>query len=186
MLRKLARYAYSPLLRLLVRIAPSAAQFGLRWQPEITFRKAIAQRRRAINRLLYARSGGVVDDGPFQGMKMSDAATWGDGDLAAKLMGCYEQELHAEIEAFVQSDYRKVIVVGCAEGYYAVGLGRRILLARVIAFGAAVSEGQAICRENSQLNGLAERVLINGTCTLQTLRGLLFPMASRPFLLSNT
>lgn len=169
---KVVRRIARPMTRLLTRLAPAATRFALRWQPEGTWRMVVAERRRLVDRLLYDGGNGIVDGGPFRGMKLSDGAAWGDGHLAAKLLGCYEQELHLEIETFVQRGYDKVIVVGCAEGYYAVGLGHRMRKAQVIAFEAS-PDGQRICRENAELNGIAERLSVRGNCTVSTLNDAL-------------
>jgi hypothetical protein len=52
--------------------------------------------------------------------------SWGDGDQASKLLGLYEKELEPALETVVQSKPDAVIVVGCAEGFYALGLARLI------------------------------------------------------------
>ena len=53
--------------------------------------------------------------------------------LPPKLLGTYELELHPWLEEIIRTDYREIRVVGCAEGYYAVGLARRIPECRVLA-----------------------------------------------------
>ena len=42
---------------------------------------------------------GVVQRGPFQGLKVSSETSWGGGDIAAKVLGTYEQELFPVVEA---------------------------------------------------------------------------------------
>lgn len=77
---------------------------------------------------------GVVGSGPFSQMVILDQVSWGKGsDRAPKLLGCYEQELHAAIKDFVALRPRCVVNIGCAEGYYAVGLARRLPGSRVAA-----------------------------------------------------
>jgi len=72
--------------------------------------------------------------GPFKDMVWSSSrVSWGDGDLGSRLLGIYEQELHSIIEEIVKLEPRRIVNVGCAEGYYAVGLARRLPLTRVIA-----------------------------------------------------
>ena len=100
----------------------------------------------------------VVDSGPFARMTILDQASWGKtGDLAPKLLGCYEQELHTAIEDFIALQPSCVINIGCAEGYYAVGLARRLPGSRV----AAVDLDEvalAACDANAAANNVAERV----------------------------
>src|ERR1700686_4848787 len=83
---------------------------------------ALGMRRAELIDYLWRASAGVVQSGPFKGMRLSDQTTWGDGDLGAKILGCYEQELWPHLEGARRGAYRRVINVGCAEGYYAVGL----------------------------------------------------------------
>lgn len=73
---------------------------------------------------IVERSNGVVQWGPFRGMTILPHASWGDGDVGARLLGVYEQELHDVFDAVRAPS--TVINVGCAEGYYAVGLARRL------------------------------------------------------------
>lgn len=42
------------------------------------------------------------------------------------LVGSYESELHLQIEQLILERPQVVIDVGCAEGYYAVGLAQRL------------------------------------------------------------
>jgi hypothetical protein len=62
----------------------------------------------------------MVAAGPFRGMKYIKSAA--GSALPPKLLGSYEQELHQVIERLVARRPRLLIDVGCAEGYYAVGI----------------------------------------------------------------
>jgi hypothetical protein len=55
-------------------------------------------------------------------------------DTAAKVLGSYEQELHPAIERVLHDRFTVIVNIGCSDGYYAVGLGRRLSDARVFAF----------------------------------------------------
>jgi hypothetical protein len=65
-----------------------------------------------------------------------------------------------------------VINVGCAEGYYAVGLARLLPRATVYAFDIA-SDACAICASAARENGVAERVVVGSRCTTMDLAKLL-------------
>jgi hypothetical protein len=78
---------------------------------------------------------------------------WGDGDTAAKLMGVYEDELHNFIEAAVAQNPDAVINVGCAEGYYSIGLASRLPDATVIAVDVDV-RSSSIVKDTAQANQL--------------------------------
>ena len=79
------------------------------------------EERDAINRLVIEKTSLIVQSGPFAGMQMVDLSTRGDGDIAPKLLGTYEAELHPAITEFAARRYDAIVDVGCAEGYYSVG-----------------------------------------------------------------
>lgn len=90
-----------------------------------------------VEDVVFEATKGVVQTGPFKGMRLSREMSWGDSVLTPKLLGCYECELHAPLELAInmvgQKDGATVINVGAAEGYYSVGLARRMPRAKVYA-----------------------------------------------------
>ena len=81
------------------------------------------------------------------------------GCLIARLLGCYESELHPHIERLIAERPEAVIDIGCAEGYYAVGFARRMPWAKVHAYDTN-PRGQALCAELAKANGVSDRVVI--------------------------
>jgi precorrin-6B methylase 2 len=65
-----------------------------------------------------------------------------------------------------------VVNVGCAEGYYAVGLARLLPQAVIYAFDSD-PKAQVICRNTATLNQVTDRVMVLGTCTPPVLLSLL-------------
>src|SRR4051794_20091819 len=61
--------------------------------------------RRFVNGFIREKTGSFVLAGPFAGMRMLEEASWGDGDIAPKLLGCYEQELHPALAKAAQRRY---------------------------------------------------------------------------------
>lgn len=120
---------------------------------------------------VLAHTEGFVIDGPFAGMRLPEAASWADGDLVPKLLGAYEAELHAPIEAAIARAPDLVVNVGCAEGYYAVGLARRLPEARVHAFDIS-APAREVCALAARLNGVARRLTVEGECTAARLAEL--------------
>ena len=116
--------------------------------------------------------GAVVQDGLFAGMALPARASWGDGDMLAKLIGCYEQELNETIARAIGDDPVLVINIGAAEGYYAIGLARLLPNAAVYAFDTD-EQAQDICREATRLNGVDRRVTVGGHCSPDHLQSLL-------------
>jgi hypothetical protein len=121
---------------------------------------AAEARGQAFDRAFAATFGRrVVADGPFAGMRyVSEAA---GSSLPPKLVGSYEIELAAFVELGIESGWRTVVNVGCAEGYYAVGLARRLGDCRVLAYDAS-ADAQRLCRAMAELNGVADRVEVGG------------------------
>jgi hypothetical protein len=92
--------------------------------------------------------------------------------LIPKLLGTYERELVRVIEEIIRERFEEVIDIGAAEGYYAVGLARRLPAARVHAFEMS-ERGRALLSEMAMANGVADRVLIKGRCDVADLRDCL-------------
>jgi len=114
----------------------------------------------ALAQTFIAHSGGTtVSGGPFAGMKYVDTAT--EGALIARLLGVYESELHPHFEDFIAEGLDCVIDVGCAEGYYAVGLALRMPETTIYAFDI-LETARAACAGMAANNGVAERVVIGG------------------------
>ncbi|MEX2467291.1 MAG: hypothetical protein WD995_10295 [Gemmatimonadota bacterium] len=108
---------------------------------------------------------GRVQHGPFATMRYTRT---GFSQLGPKLLGTYEQELHPVIVRLISEGPKRVVNVGAAEGYYAVGLLMRTSGLRITGFERS-AEGRALMREFARLNGVIDRLDIRGTCTPDTL-----------------
>jgi hypothetical protein len=93
-------------------------------------------------------------------------------------VGSFELELHPAIERIVAAAPEVIVNVGCAEGYYAVGLAARLPAARVIAYELDPELRQAASRLAS-LNGVGERIELRGLCTVDELVSLESRLADR-------
>ena len=119
----------------------------------------------------------TVRSGPFRGMRLIGEESW--GHIANYLLGAYERELHPVLEQMLDTGYDTVVDVGCAEGYYAVGLALRLPMATVHAFDID-ERSQQICARTAAANGVADRVVVSGVCDgpqlqqLITARSLVF------------
>ena len=108
--------------------------------------------------------------GPFAGMRYlgeAFASAW-----APKLLGTYELELSPIIEGAIARRSQRIIVIGAAEGYYAVGLAWRIPEARVCAF-EADDIGRKLLIDLARENGVADRCDVQGNCTSEALGDVL-------------
>lgn len=109
----------------------------------------------------------LVKGGPFAGMKYPSTQAVCSA-FTPKLLGTYEYELHEIIEDILQRGYTQVLDVGCAEGYYAVGLALRMPQAHVYAYDTD-PEARKLCLQMGEANGVADRLLINSYCSPESL-----------------
>jgi predicted O-methyltransferase YrrM len=112
----------------------------------------------------------AVLDGPFAGMRYNaDAA---GSVLGPKLIGSYEREVVPWIEAAVAAGYRRILDIGCAEGYYAVGFALRLPEAEILGFDLDLA-ALDMCRKHARLNGVEGRVKLEARCTHERMQELL-------------
>ena len=129
---------------------------------ELALRDLAKWRSQVIANTLAARGDPVLQQGPFAGMHYPVQAS--EGAAAARILGLYEASLAPVIETIVARDYPLVIDVGCAEGYYAVGLARRMPAARVLARDLDPA-ARELCAALAEANGVAGRVEVGGAFT---------------------
>lgn len=116
-------------------------------------------RSQVLANTYIAQQGARILGGPFAGMEYVAAAT--EGALIPRLLGTYESELHPHLRAIAEAGLDCVVDVGCAEGYYAVGLAR--MMPQVTVYAYDIDEkARLACADLAAKNGVAERVLIGG------------------------
>jgi len=127
---------------------------------------------RRVTTRWVAERGLEVRHGPFEGLLYDPSAVGFADALVAKLVGAYERELH-EVVRQIQADERidTVVNIGCAEGYYAVGLARTMAGAHVHAYDLDPIM-RRLCRRMAALNGVLGRLTIQGRCDPGELRRL--------------
>ncbi|MDD3181831.1 MAG: class I SAM-dependent methyltransferase [Alphaproteobacteria bacterium] len=110
-----------------------------------------------ISQLLASRIGDKVFAGPFRGMQLiKEVLKW---HFSPTLLGTYEWEIHDAIESVIASKVTKIINVGCAYGYYSIGLALRMPQATVYAYDIDPQMREQ-CRKMAELNGVADRMII--------------------------
>lgn len=125
-------------------------------------------------------NGSTVLHGPFAGMKYPVDSILSRHSVPL-LLGCYESELHEVIDEALHSNYKLVIDVGGAEGYYAVGFALKGR-SSVIMFETDPRELKR-CQEMARLNQVADRITAHGWCSPAALRNLV--AGERCFVLSD-
>lgn len=124
---------------------------------ESVLRLSTMWRSLVLAKTLAQHDGLVVQNGPFKGMNYVGSAS--EGAVLPRLIGSYESELHPHILALAEEGLTDVIDVGCAEGYYAVGLALLMPQVRVHAFDIDAN-ARAKCAALAQVNGVSDRVAI--------------------------
>jgi hypothetical protein len=115
---------------------------------------------------VWAEAQGKVQSGPFSGMRYIQSSA--GSALAPKILGTYELELWSPFEKIIAQAPSFIVDIGAAEGFYAVGLALRLPNCRIIAF-EAEPEAQHLLRELAALNGVSERIEIEGFCDAHSL-----------------
>jgi hypothetical protein len=118
-------------------------------------------RKKIKNYILYNYfSDFVVKKGPFSSMRLVDF-NFSIDSILPKVSGFYEFEIHRIINRIIEKKHSHIINIGCAEGYYLVGFALKISDCQLIGFDSDVGN-QELCRQNSALNSVSEKIQIYG------------------------
>src|SRR5207248_3086872 len=112
----------------------------------------------------------TVAEGPFKGMQYGSVQSFGSA-LLPKLLGSYESKLHPVLEEMFVNDYTTIVDIGCAEGYYAVGLGLKFPKAIIYCFDIE-QRARSMCLALAKANRISERMHIAGFCDETALRNI--------------
>src|SRR5271170_382684 len=126
------------MIRSAVRTASRAPLIGQVYRTIVAVSNRVVSIDRSIKRSLPVERGAldaaaeaaglnelVVRNGPFAGMRYARPLPEGS-IFFPKLLGSYEAELQAHFERVIGTDYSAIVDVGCADGYFAVGLAMRM------------------------------------------------------------
>jgi hypothetical protein len=127
----------------------------------------IRRRQRVHHRILgRLESPEVIAQGPFRGMRYISSAFC--SEILPKLVGTYESEVSSAVEAICGAGCDRIIDIGAAEGYYAVGLALRNPAATVIGF-ELNSSARYYFRQLARRNGVSNRIEVRGICDRDSL-----------------
>lgn len=108
--------------------------------------------------------GRRVLHGPFRGMNFPRTDIQNLTAIYTKILGCYERELHTTIDAIRHRNYKQVLDIGCAEGYYVAGFAQ--LFPESVVYGFDIDpDALELCRRMVEANGLDQRVRLSAGCT---------------------
>jgi hypothetical protein len=155
--------------RTLDRLLPRGMTVALHRAYDPYHRWSTGRRSRKLIEKIFKGNQLQVVAGPFAGMKYFPLSR--GSALLPKLLGAYEMELHPAIETILTKNYTTIIDVGCAEGFYVVGLARKITQARVHGFDLD-RDTLAACQRLAELNQVSDRVVLHERCTHEELARL--------------
>lgn len=112
----------------------------------------------------------TVQSGLLAGLKYHHNSR--SDSLLPRLVGSYEAEIYPSLEVALHRQPTVMVDIGCEEGYFAVGLARLQPAAIMYAFDIDPA-AQAWCRDLARLNGVEDRLVINGECTPEKLQTIL-------------
>lgn len=110
----------------------------------------------------------TVRHGIFAGIRYPNASATGSA-LLPKLAGSYENELEPVLSSISDRAYTDIVDIGCAEGFYAVGLARRYPSANIHAFDVD-GGARTLCRQMAEENEVIDRFAIGSFCSPEWLR----------------
>jgi len=116
-----------------------------------------------LQNTLIQDSGTMVRQGIISGLDFLPHSS--EGCHVAKLLGIYEQPLQAPLkELWDEKAYENVINIGCAEGYYAVGLARAYKDVNSFAYDTDPAARES-CSQLAKKNGVEKRVTVGALFT---------------------
>ncbi|WOJ98287.1 50S ribosomal protein L11 methyltransferase [Congregibacter brevis] len=126
--------------------------------------------RKSFKERVRSECESKVATGLFKGLTFSEAHSWGN-DLGAMLLGSYEKEVLAKLNSTQLKDYAAIVDVGCADGFYAIGLARICPNAKMFAYDLSARARQ-VTTENARLNDVLDRIEVREFCDPVELQNL--------------
>jgi hypothetical protein len=119
-------------------------------------------------KMLPAYKTKTVSHGPFAGLLFpAGSRPENTPALAAMLLGSFEVELHNIISTLVEKQFKTIINVGAAEGYYAVGMALKCPQSNIVAFEMDEVMQQRCC-DMAIVNGVKDKLTILGECSAKS------------------
>lgn len=146
---------------------PTLKLFSIPWVGRImdylSYQHKRVRRRQLMARLeAEGTYGDIVQQGPFRGMKFLPGAY--ACCRFQKIVGSYEHELHRLLHTLIsKGQYRHIVNVGAADGYFTVGLALALPEAKGVSFEMS-DYSRALLERTVALNEVQDRVQVKGRC----------------------
>jgi len=152
-------------------------------QQNVLATEEIYSHQRRVAKEIFADKFEVLR-GPFKGLKYPDAFAIRSVFLP-KLIGCYEAEIYPVIKNWIKNknDYSKLINIGCAEGFYAVGIASKMPNIDILVFDM-LDEAIEKVKKLAIFNNISlERFEFQSECTLEKLQNI--DLGEKPFVICD-
>ena len=116
------------------------------------------------------KAGGVVQSGPFGGMKYIEKAYC--SSICPKLTGTYEKEIQNTIKQLLRQKFDAFIDIGSAEGYYSIGFAIYGKCEKVYSYECS-EEARKLQQELAEKNEVESKLRLLGSCNCEGLRTVL-------------
>ena len=133
--------------------------------------ETIPERYLRLNKLIYQKFGGIIQSGPFEGMRIPKTSSWLYPHTAQMLLGIYETSVHDVLFDDRFSSRKTFIDIGAADGYYPIGLCLSGRMDEAIAFEISADSRGAI-EQNAISNHQQAKISIYEEANLDTLADL--------------
>lgn len=130
--------------------------------------RTLHEHTNAMKELKFFFSDLTVRTGFFKGLHYPSFNSFGSS-LFPKLLGSYEYELLPFFKAISNVTYSTIIDIGCAEGYYAIGMSMKYPAARVFAYDINET-ALKLCREMALNNSVSDKIVTGNFCDAEELR----------------
>tara|TARA_Y100000996_G_scaffold383606_1_gene339691 strand:- start:159 stop:989 length:831 start_codon:yes stop_codon:yes gene_type:complete len=125
----------------------------------------VEKKRRDLSKKISTKFNYTVQQGPFKNMILSKKQYWGIGDNGKKILGLYEKEIQDLIvEIQEKKQYKTLIDIGGADGFYAVGSVVNNLFQECLVFETS-NKGRESISNNAKLNNVEDMISIQGIAT---------------------
>jgi hypothetical protein len=155
------------LKKILNKVAPNFLSLLQTLNNRRLFKNRFQKVQESFKDRVYKQSTVYVLSGPFKGLKYINEIVW--GPIMPKWLGSYEFELSPIIEEIVSTNYKTIIDVGCAEGYYAAGLAFRLPKVQVFAFDVDYISRTQLHRL-ARMNNLEDRIILGKYCSFNDIK----------------
>jgi hypothetical protein len=164
-----SKYFLNPLVKFVVqhKLTWKIVSFFLRIGEWFRYERSLCEHEVAEMGLKLYFQNKEVQNGFFKGMKYASFNSAGSS-LFPKLLGSYEIELYPKLVELQDNNYDAILDIGCAEGYYAVGLALKFPGAKVHAYDID-KNALLLCEALARHNLVLERVFLHEACSSSTL-----------------